>query len=128
MKGRLACGDFSGDGLTDLFFLNPDTGRNRLYTARGDGGFTERGPMLSAQTIIAAANKYPIVSDVNGDGRAEVLFHRKASGISNLAISPEGPLPGPLVRLENALGGESRLSYAPSSQFKTATCPSWCRP
>jgi enediyne biosynthesis protein E4 len=85
----VAVGDFDGDGLEDIYFVN-QLGRNALYRNKGDGTFedvTEKaGVGLGDRISVAAA-----FADYNNDGRqglfvtstrgGNVLFRNMGNGV-----------------------------------------------
>ncbi|OQY66188.1 MAG: hypothetical protein B6D46_11295 [Polyangiaceae bacterium UTPRO1] len=62
-----ACGDFNGDGITDLAAVGRD-GKITFYAGDGTGGFTDAGtrPAGVGPTSMVAA-------DLNGDGHLDLL-------------------------------------------------------
>ena len=68
----MACGDYDGDGLDDLYAVVGDGGANVLLRNRGDGSFEEVG----ARAGVAFRGEHgagPVFADVDGDGWLDLL-------------------------------------------------------
>jgi RHS repeat-associated protein len=78
-------GDFDGDGRDDVYFRWKSTGVNRLYTSNGDGTFTQHPDPISEASVNGADNW--TVGDFNRDGRADVYFRWKSTGMNRLYIN-----------------------------------------
>lgn len=66
-------GDFNGDGLTDLVWMNKGTGGLRAYTALsdGDGSFA---PASGGLLHSGHFNLQPTVGEFNGDGQLDIIW------------------------------------------------------
>jgi hypothetical protein len=67
-----AAGDVDGDGLVDLYVVGGDAGANRLFRNRGDGTF-EDVAAVAGVALPGTRGCGPILSDVDGDGRLDLL-------------------------------------------------------
>ena len=70
--------DFDGDGKPDLLWHHQVTGD--LYIWFLDGTVTVRGSYLTPPTFADTRWQIRGISDFNGDGRADVLWHHQGNG------------------------------------------------
>ena len=71
----LACGDFSGDGLIDIFVAN-DGIKDQLWVNLGDGRFEERGMLAGCAIDLAGQAKAGMgvtVNDIDDDGDLDLM-------------------------------------------------------
>ena len=78
---NIAAGDLNGDGRPDIVTANQDSDSVSIYLNNGTGGFgdplgTYVGPMTDGKTGGSINDPYsgPLVADVNGDGKPDILF------------------------------------------------------
>jgi hypothetical protein len=76
-------GDFNGDGIPDLLWVQTDTsgrslGARVLWSGKGDGTFTVVSNFGGQDgTVIGFV---PVIADFNGDGKADILWDSRKSG------------------------------------------------
>lgn len=83
---ELALGDVDGDGVTDVWVGAPDTvidgdtdrGLLAAWSAAGFAAGDAPGLRIVGETPFARVGARPVVADLDGDGRAEVLFPIRA--------------------------------------------------
>lgn len=87
--GKLAAGDFNGDGKQDLIVL-PTDGSGILHTWMGDGfgNFSQLKPNYA--TIYGAGSADIGVTDLDGDGKLDVVVGSIGGGLYGPSISSNG--------------------------------------
>jgi len=112
---RIDLADADGDGLPDLFALNPD-GRLRLY--HNEGNFRFRRVFPSAYDSVSVTGWFRVI-DLNGDGRLDLLTSGPTSEV--LVMYNQGttqqPRFAPAVQLHDALGDLIRPQQATVPAF-----------
>ena len=68
----VAAGDVDGDGFADLYVVGGDAGANRLFRNRGDGTFEDVAGVAGV-ALPGSRGCGPILADVDGDGRLDLL-------------------------------------------------------
>lgn len=98
--------DFDGDGLSDLWLTEPDTGRGQLWSVDADG-FELLGDLAtlpSSWSIVATL-------DADGDGSSDLLWRSSGTGRLDLWLVVDGTLVGgDMVR--GPLGPEWQVATA----------------
>ncbi len=86
---RFQLADQDGDGRRDLFFFSRDS--VAVFRARPDGRFPERpdlgrcfGLLTDAERIQRGTHIRGSAADVDGDGRADLLFNKSSGGIASM--------------------------------------------
>lgn len=77
-------GDFNGDGRTDIIYIN--TSGYHLWLATGTS-FTETDAGSQPQWFSGTRSVLPRVADVNGDGKADLVWAYSNGGAPNWNIS-----------------------------------------
>jgi hypothetical protein len=81
--------DFNGDGMADVFFLDPVGAEMGLGLSNGTGGFT----FTSGATLLGGygegGSDFIEAGDINGDGKADLVFYSVSSGFMAVALSNE---------------------------------------
>jgi hypothetical protein len=94
--GLLAVGDFNGDGNPDLYAVN------QAYVALGNGDFTFQTPKASNG---AGATVFPLVLDVNGDGKLDVVLSQATTLVAYLGDGTGAFTPSTTTVVAGANGG-----------------------
>jgi RHS repeat-associated protein len=118
--GRVQLVDVDGSGPADLVYIGPDHVRiffNLSGNALSDTVAVPRMASVSRDAHIS-------VADLRGEGTAclvwsSPLLHHGAHPLRYLRLMADGK-PHLLTKMSNGLGRETRLHYAPSTQFYLA--------
>ncbi|MHC1723461.1 MAG: FG-GAP repeat domain-containing protein [Aminipila sp.] len=78
-SGTVFSGDFNGDGKDDLVIWDSMMGNWYVALSTGIGFKPEKKPWLS-NWAISEAVWYPLIGDINGDGKDDVIVYSKALG------------------------------------------------
>ncbi|WP_158502150.1 FG-GAP-like repeat-containing protein [Vitiosangium sp. GDMCC 1.1324] len=108
---QLTMGDFNGDGRTDMLCHNVSTGSKAIAYANSAGSFTGTN-WQSAMGWCRQPDDTFSTADFNGDGRADMHCHNRATGTHWLAYAnASGQFPGTSWerRLDWCLGANDRL-------------------
>lgn len=112
-NSQLTMGDFNGDGRTDMLCHNTVTGSKAIAYANSAGQFTGANWQSAMGTgWCRQADDTFSTSDFNGDGRADMHCHNRATGTHWLAFAnTSGQFPGTSWegRLNWCLGSTERL-------------------
>ena len=80
----LESGDFNGDGITDLFCIDATAGNYGILIL-GNGNGTFSSP-LSFATATGAASFSFTARDINGDGKADILYTNSVTGTLDVLL------------------------------------------
>ncbi len=94
---ELMVGDFTGDGMVDLFSFGA------LYRSSGVG--FER---VGNSNVTSLSNTYLTLADANGDGKDDLILSE--NGELKVALA-RNPWPDRITGFENGLGESIRISY-----------------
>ncbi|MEL7012894.1 MAG: toxin TcdB middle/N-terminal domain-containing protein, partial [Pseudomonadota bacterium] len=115
---RLRLADIDGSGLADLCYLSP--GGVSVWRNRSGNGWSDRSdlPVLFPKSTPMSDVTF---AEVTGNGTASVAWvdNRRAGadGAIRFVELTGGKKPYLLARVENGMGGESKLTYAPSTHY-----------
>jgi hypothetical protein len=115
--------DQNGDGLRDICFFSQDS--VAVFRARKDGSFPERPDLFRVFGLVTPEEKTKrgllvrgSAGDLNGDGRADLMFNKTIGGISNMKCElriyladPSGDYPSraAFVEKRDGWGASARL-------------------
>jgi RHS repeat-associated protein len=111
--------DFNNDGLLD--YIRADESVRIAYRNTGLGWVEdpeESAILASLGVTLADGDGVPSgygISDVNGDGLADLILNRGGRG--NSIRNATGPFPDLLAHARTAFGEQTTLQYRPSTQF-----------
>jgi RHS repeat-associated protein len=108
----LPVGDIDGDGRTDIIIYD------KLYFFRAAGTFSHvvTNPYLPGGSINPVGTAYTL-GDFDGDGRVDMAVACPQSGwvMYHCRVSVGGPFPDLMVSARLPTGGETRVTYQPST-------------
>jgi hypothetical protein len=78
----VAVGDFTGNGILDLAFVNRDAGTVKVLLGNGDGSFQSARSFATAGTIPVAV----VVGDFNGDGVPDLAVENSGSNTVSVLL------------------------------------------
>jgi hypothetical protein len=110
-------GDFNGDGLPDILWVQSDSdglsaGPLALWIGKGDGTFT-------VTTHIAGQSFAVVVADFNSDGKADIFWdHRngtdtRSSGADRWLWLTDGVTPDLMTSVTTGVGAKASVTYKP---------------
>jgi hypothetical protein len=82
---QVVSGDFNSDGRDDLFMIDHNTGNNRLVFCRANREFS----VVLNRISNTSADDYTqvVAGDFNGDGRDDLFFLERDSGVNRFAFA-----------------------------------------
>jgi len=84
---KMVVADFNGDGMADVFFLGPIGGEQALGLSNGTGGFTFTSGAALLGGYGEGGSDFVEAGDINGDGKADLVFYSISSGFMAVALS-----------------------------------------
>ncbi|WP_168121263.1 PA14 domain-containing protein [Paenibacillus sp. HB172176] len=148
LKGEVAQitpGDFNGDGLTDFIRQAKGTADNDnaadfyIYTSNGDGTFAVKSffpdkDYMGFDGLDDKSGSYLFITDVNGDGKADILRQEKGveatpglqgtSGYAhNFGLITTTYTSPKLKKVTNQMGGSASIAYTPVTDVNGAIVP-----
>lgn len=118
---RPNAGDFNGDGIADVLWVQVDTnglstGARVLWQGKGDGTFTVATNFASQDGTLTGY--VPILADFNGDGKTDVLWDSRSgtdtrsTGTRVLWLS-DGVAPDLMASITSGIGASASVTYKP---------------
>jgi hypothetical protein len=98
----LGSGDFNGDGRVDVVFLSQSDAF--VFVSRADGAFERK-------TFGEGLDVRPLVADLDGDGKDELITGRRSKSLTTLEIFSGDPAAG-LVRTRQITASASKYLLA----------------
>ena len=118
---RVRLADVDGSGTADLIYLHPDG--TRLYLNQSGNGFSEPHTLPHGFPRLDSL-AHVMVADLLGRGTACLVWSSPLPGDSGRQLRYVDLMtagkPYLLTEMVNNLGAETRISYAPSTQFYLA--------
>lgn len=111
--------DFNADGLTDIGYYNPSTGKISSRASHGGGFCNER--LLPVTFTITDSGAQVQAQDFNGDGVADWVVY-DTFGKFEIAYS-NSHVPDLLVSVDNGIGAGTDISYNPSTAYPNTSLP-----
>ena len=71
--GGVAVGDYNGDGLLDIYFVQGDLGTNKLYENQGDLNFVDVSDVAGVEARRGDKAAGPAFADYDGDGDLDLF-------------------------------------------------------
>jgi hypothetical protein len=116
-----AFGDFNGDGLPDILWVQTDTnglatGARVLWLGKGDGAFTVITNFAGQDGTLVGY--VPVIGDFNGDGKADIFWDSRtgtdtrSTGTRVLWLSG-GAAPDLVTTVTTGIGASTAVTYKP---------------
>jgi hypothetical protein len=116
-----AVGDFNNDGQLDLF-IGCLRGINRYFEGKADGTFTDKTTLIGLNQKLFNTRSL-ILSDVNQDGRLDLILNNEGQESSLLFSAPDSKavavLQVQLPKSTNAIGAKASLLDASGKPVQT---------
>jgi RHS repeat-associated protein len=118
----LVFGDIDGDGRTDILLAPTATwaGGTTAYLSKAGSLQTIAFPLTASACDLQAATSSYTLSDVNGDGRADLVG---CATVQFITSTPNATLPDLMLSTRGMNGGELRMEYTPSSAWTNFRLP-----
>ncbi len=127
--GKIKFGDFNGDGLTDIYYVNGPANGNidSIYLSKGDGTFTSG--YSGQDTAISGTNIDESISslhriqfnDFNGDGITDVYYINGRGNTAADTIYPSNTNKLLITKFANSLSTNINIQYSSLSDSNIYT-------
>ena len=121
-SARIRAMDVNGDGMADIV-IGPDGAGNWFVLESTGSGFVDKGAWISGAYGGWSTSPQRIRSmDADGDGRTDVAIGPDGAG-NWFVLKPGGPPPDLLMSVSNGLGGNTTITYEPSTAYENTQLP-----